>query len=289
VGAASGNRRNLEPFGYRPTGTYAFRGDGIGLGTTMAISGAAVNPNMGYHSSPPLAFLMTLFDVRLGWWLGNPRHRRTWLRHSPRVGLLYLLTELMGAARATSAYINLSDGGHFENLGIYELVRRRCRFIIACDAEEDSKFGFEGLGNAVRKCRTDFNVDITIPLGELRPVVLANGSRAHCSVGQIKYPGPVPDYGVLLYIKASLTNDEPADVREYQWHNPDFPHQTTMDQWFGESQFESYRALGYHIGKKTFDFPPGVFQLPENRRIREIFAHLQTLWAPHKDSENQVH
>ena len=280
VGSKSGYHGNLEPFGYRPTNTYAFRGNGIGLGTTMAISGAAINPNMGYQSSPPLAFLMTLFDVRLGWWLGNPHHRRTWRRHSPRCGLLYLLTELMGSASATSAYINLSDGGHFENMGLYELVRRRCRFIILCDAEEDAKFGFEGLGNAVRKCRTDFNVDIILPLQEIRPVKLGKGSHAHCGIGQIHYPGAVPEYGVLLYIKPSLTNDEPDDVREYAWHHTEFPHQTTLDQWFNESQFESYRALGYHIGRKTFDLPLAVFKLPEKERMRAIFEHLWKLWTP---------
>ena len=116
---------------------------------------------MGYHSSPPAAFLMTMFNARLGWWMGNPRDKQNWLRSSPRRGLLYLLNELFGLTNDRTHFVNLSDGGHFENLGIYELVRRRCRYIIACDAEQDAALTFSGLGNAIRKCRTDLGVEIT--------------------------------------------------------------------------------------------------------------------------------
>ncbi len=117
------------------------------LGTAVAISGAAASPNMGYHTSPPVAFLLTLFNVRMGWWLGNPRARYTWRYSSPRIGLIYMLGELFGTTSSSSDYVSLSDGGHFENLGIYELVRRRCRYIIVGDAEQDEDFKFGGLGS----------------------------------------------------------------------------------------------------------------------------------------------
>jgi hypothetical protein len=100
------------------------RKGGISLGTALAISGAAASPNMGSYSSPDLAFLMTLFDVRLGWWMANPREKR-WRRGSPYLGFYWLLCELLGATNDDSDYVYLSDGGHFENLAIYELVRRQ--------------------------------------------------------------------------------------------------------------------------------------------------------------------
>ena len=100
----------------------------------MAISGAAANPNMGRASSPALSFLMTVFNVRLGWWIGNPRHRTGALMPGPPFGLTYIALELFGGTDDNRNYVNLSDGGHFDNLGVYELIRRSCRYIMVCDA-----------------------------------------------------------------------------------------------------------------------------------------------------------
>ncbi|MBI1815037.1 MAG: patatin-like phospholipase family protein [Deltaproteobacteria bacterium] len=238
-----------EDVGYRATGKYA--GGNLTLGTAVAISGAAANPNMGYHSSPPLAFLMTVFNVRLGWWAGNPAHQHAWQLAGPRFGLRYLVDELLGLTDEASAFVNLSDGGHFENLGIYELVRRRCRFIIACDGGQDGDLTFEDLGNAIRKCRTDLATDIRIDVTPLRKQADSVRSSWHCAVGRIHYPDEPS--GTLVYLKASLTGDEPTDVLNYASVNPEFPHQPTGDQWFDESQFESYRALGCHIATTVFE------------------------------------
>src|SRR5690606_2993900 len=132
------------------------------LGAAMAISGAAVNPNMGYHSSPAVTFLLTLFDARLGWWLPNPRHpERPSADSAPFFGR-WLLAELLGRTHAGGKFVHLSDGGHFENLGLYELVRRRCRFILCVDAAADPARAFGDLGNAVHKCRVDFGAEIDI-------------------------------------------------------------------------------------------------------------------------------
>ena len=240
---------------YRPTSRYAVPKGGLSVGTAVAISGAAVSPNWGFHTAPATAFLLTVFNVRLGAWIGNPRHRKCWTRSGPFLGLGYLLVELIGAANNKSSYVYLSDGGHFENLGIYELVRRRCRYIVACDAGQDASFNFDDLGNAVRKCRSDFGVEIDIDLTSIRPKAGGESggrasSGAHCAVGTIHYPDACR--GTLIYIKASLTGDEPADVLEYAALHPEFPHQSTADQFFDESQFESYRRLGYHIGMSVF-------------------------------------
>ena len=151
---------------------------------------------------------------------------------------------------ADADYIYLSDGGHFEKLGLYELVRRRCRLIVVVDASADGKMNFEDLGNAIRKCYTDFHVEVEIDVGRIDRERNAEFSKAYCVAGTIHY-GKVdrdaPD-GTLLYIKPSLTGLELADVLNYRKTDPSFPHQSTSDQWFDETQFESYRSLGYRIG-----------------------------------------
>jgi hypothetical protein len=144
--------------GYRRAEKY---GDKISLGTAMATSGAAASPNMGYHSSPPLALLMTLFNARLGWWLGNPIRPRSWKISGPRIAFLPFIMELFGLTDDEKNFVYLSDGGHFENLGIYEMLRRRCRTIVAVDGVCDPKFEFGDLGNAIRKARIDFRVEVS--------------------------------------------------------------------------------------------------------------------------------
>jgi len=236
------DRQLLAPHqSYRPTETYAYPDGGPYLGTAVATSGAAVNPNMGYHISSPVAFLLTVFNVRLGWWMGNPRREETWRRSTPMFGLFYLLCQLFGVTDDTSKYVNLSDGYHFENLGLYELVRRKCKYIVVCDVGADAGFTREDLGNAVRKCRSDFGVDIELDASPFKPG--EDGfSDAHFVAGTIQYPDG--QQGQILYIKSAMTGYEPQDILAYKVANPVFPHQSTADQWFDESQFESYRALG---------------------------------------------
>ncbi|MEY2574356.1 MAG: hypothetical protein QOJ87_2569 [Verrucomicrobiota bacterium] len=251
------------------------------LATAMAVSGAAASPNMGYHSAPAPAFLMTVFNVRLGWWLGNPRKRDGYERSGPLNVLGRLICELFGMTNDRGRYVYLSDGGHFENLGIYELVRRRCRFIVACDAEEDRAFEFGGLGNAIEKCRSDFGVDIDIDVKAIRRRSERGHSECHCAVGTIRYSRVDHDArdGILIYIKSSLTGDEPTDVLRYAASNPGFPHQSTGDQWFDESQFESYRVLGFHVAEKVFT---AIGERDKLRTItnEDLFVRLAEAWHP---------
>jgi hypothetical protein len=243
----------LEPHGYRPTDGYRETPRGLTLGTAMAISGAAASPNMGEGSTPAMAFLLTVFNVRLGWWLGNPRHKRTWFRMGPLVGVFALLSELFGHTDEESRYVYLSDGGHFDNLGLYELIRRRCRLIVATDAGADAELTFKDLGNSIRKCCTDFGVEIDLDPGPIRKDPVTGESRWHCAVGTIHYgaidPGAPP--GTFVYFKASLTGDEPVDAQAYSSAHEAYPHEPTSDQWFSESQFESYRKLGEHVALKV--------------------------------------
>ena len=197
---------------------------------------------MGYHSSPALTFLMTVFNVRLGHWSPNPANDDTWTQHDPLFGGGYLLRELFGQTDLGSPFVYLSDGGHFENLGIYELVRRRCACIVAVDAGQDADGRFSDLGNAIRKCYADFGVTIDIDTSGMK--------RAYFALGRVHYPdAPAAD---LLYIKPNLIGGEPADLANYQAAHSQFPHESTADQWFDESQFESYRKLGHHIGLTLF-------------------------------------
>ena len=138
---------------------------GITLGTAMAISGAAVSSNMGYNSSPSLSLLLTLFNVRLGWWLGNPGEAGNtddaYRRQGPKWAARPLFDEALGRTTDQNPYVYLSDGGHFEDLGFYEMVRRRCRLIFVVDAGCDPDFTFEDLGNAVRKIYIDLGIRVT--------------------------------------------------------------------------------------------------------------------------------
>jgi hypothetical protein len=242
--------------GFVPTPDYAYGDGGVSLSTVAAISGAALSPNQGFSSQPALSFLMTLFNVRLGWWIANPRKPKIWPHNdkhdkgSPWFGLRYLLGELFGVADDTSKYVCLSDGGRFDNMGMYELVRRRCTTIVICDAEQDENTTFEGIGMSIAKCRTDFGVEISLDLAKLRPRGKQTRSRAHFIEGDITYPPP-PDAAVedvytgkIIYIKTAVVGDEPGDILHYKREHPDFPQQSTLNQWFTESQFESYRRLG---------------------------------------------
>ncbi len=224
---------------------------GARLGTAMAISGAAASPNMGFYTTPSVSFLLTVFCVRLGWWLGNPMKPDWWESGGPRSSWRALMNELTGTTTEDAREVYLSDGGHFDNLGVYELVRRRCRLIIACDAGEDPTYSCVDLARVVEKCRVDFGAVIKINPGELRPSApLFPGdeklreSTSMYSVGTIHYAHGHP--GRLIYIKPCLNRKLlPQDVLAYARTAITFPHLSTADQFFDETQFESYRALGY--------------------------------------------
>jgi hypothetical protein len=233
--------------GFRRARAYA---GGMTLGGALAISGAAVSSSMGDLSSPPLTFLLTMFNARLGVWLGNPNNVRTWRRAEPVFAAGALLNELIGRTTETRPYVYLSDGEHFENLALYEMARRRCRTIIVSDAGCDPAYEFEDLANAIRKVRLDFGVPIEFPGGIEALRAGENGrARAHYAVGRIRYSAvdgsPPEQDGTLIYLKATLVGDEPVDVMNYRASHPAFPHQSTADQWFGEADFEAYRALGW--------------------------------------------
>jgi hypothetical protein len=260
---------------------------GISLGTAVAISGAAASPNMGYHSSAPLALLLTLFNVRLGWWLGNPGPAgdRTYKNDAP-LGRSNPFSTRCSARRPMNRITFIyPTGATFENLGLYEMVRRRCRYILVVDAGCDKEFAFEDLGNAVRKISLDLGIMITfknldsLAFRERKKAQYAEFKPPFHAVGTIDYPSA--DGGglrrTILYIKPAfharrITN---VGVRNYAVSNPDFPHQTTADQWFSESQFESYRALGFDSMDAVLNQIVRDPNCPPNPTLPQIFATLQ--------------
>ena len=245
----SGLHSGNSQLGYRASGEYGGK-EGISLGTAMGISGAAVSPNMGYHSSPFVTFILALFNARLGWWLGNPKHDK-FRQASPRWAIGPMLAETFGLTNDDRGYVYLTDGGHFENLGLYEMVRRRCHFIVVIDAGCDAPCGFEDLGNAVRKIRIDMGVPIefNMPIN-IYPRSAAKQEGQYCALGCIDYrrvDGDEAPNGVLVYIKPAFYGAESRDIYNYATTHSSFPHESTADQFFTESQFESYRALGSHV------------------------------------------
>jgi hypothetical protein len=238
--------------GYRLSSEYGSDGGGpatgLSLGMALAVSGAAASPAMGMYSSKALAFLLTLANARLGLWFGNPTDPATWQRSDPAHGVGPIVRELLGLTTDTNPYVYLSDGGHFENLGLWSMVVRRCGVIIVSDAGCDPDYTFEDLSNAMRRIRVDLG--IPIEFGEMNMSKTGQGvGNAHAVLGTIVYSavdGPDAPDGLLLYVKATLSGDESVDIRNFAALHPAFPHDPTGNQFFDEDRFESYRALGYH-------------------------------------------
>jgi hypothetical protein len=284
---------------YRPSREFSSDTRNLTLGEAMATSGAAASPNMGYHSSSAFAFLMGVFNIRLGRWVGNPYTRRaekklsswrltlrersgfaeSWKHSGPGFALWHLLREVFGLTDSENRFVYLSDGGHFENLGIYELVRRRCRYIVACDSGADPGCHFEDLANAIRKCRIDLGVEIDIDVKEIATIDAERNHSAPCAVGRIRYSSE--QVGTLIYIKASRFRGFPSDVRHYASVHATFPHETTADQFFSESQFESYRRLGYFLGTRVFgDAIEDIAGDATGNYIDGLFHRLHQNWYP---------
>ncbi|MGP0069765.1 MAG: hypothetical protein ACLQGP_39965 [Isosphaeraceae bacterium] len=266
------------------------------LGRAISISGAAVDPNMSFYQSAPLTALLTIFNARLGYWIQKPKPK-DWTAESPRFGKL-LLTEFFGQTDGRGEFVHISDGGHFENLGVYELIRRRCRYIISLDSGEDGDPSNDNLAALIRLCRIDFGVRIQIDTAPLRMEGPDRLTRAHLVIGRIRYDdvdrGEIP--GVLVYVKISLTGDEPPDLQKYARKDERFPHQPTdLLQSFDEEVFECYRCLGDHIASAVFsdavrqtDEPySDPRRVPHLEYVPRLFSKLQNLWTEAPEALNE--
>ena len=266
--------------------------NGLDLATAMAVSGAAASSSMGAESIKPLTPTLALLNIRLGYWLRNPTRvkeagpanksstslfSRLRRRHNVFANYYFLL-ELFGLLNEKLKSVYLTDGGHIENLGVYELLKRRCRVIIVIDAVADQEMAFGSLNTMERYARIDLGVRIDLPWQELTNVARKISKTIddtgdcpklagpHCAIGDIEYPGD--RRGVLIYVKSSLSGDENDYIFHYKRRYSQFPHETTLDQMFSEEQFEAYRALGFHAVFGLFD-------------RSDRFAHLDPAKCPH--------
>lgn len=316
--------------------TYNYRD--LTLPAAATISAAAVNPGMGSYSNKVLGLLTTIFNLRLGYWILNPKKTKLYdsLVWWPR----YFVYELLGKIGMDNEMLNISDGGHIENLGIYELLRRRCKLIIAVDAEADPQFSFEAFQNLTIRARNELGLEIRFSKNyleeDIRPKPSSGYSKRRFAVGEICYlweelvlkneqqeiikgknDKPIevlinykkydsnPDreeateeimaivkkqidskiedkklaaqalkniestvserletdlrIGTIVYVKSSVTapQGKPSIDREkdplryytykYKIYHPEFPHESTADQFFDPVQWTAYYELGRYI------------------------------------------
>ena len=258
---------------------------GMTLATAMAISGAAVNPDTGVAGKGVMrnklvSALLGLLNLRLGYWAQNPKKKK-YLPFPPNFFVPGLSADILGIGlNEKRLSVELTDGGHFENLGLYELIRRRTDIIIASDAGADPNFLFGDLANAVEKVRVDFGVIIRFlphcDLGGLLPGSARVGPEAKkynlsersFAIAKIIYPpeenelSDLVEPSWLIYIKTTLTRKLTADIYGYKSANDTFPDQSTADQFFNEKQFEAYRELGYQL----------TWQMLKSKKAKEILG-----------------
>jgi Patatin-like phospholipase len=246
-----------ETTGYMRTDTY--RSGETKLARAMTISGAAASSAIGSQTFLAQSFALTLLGVRLGQWMENPRYREGARANRNEGGVFwpfYLLREMLGSTDANRRLINVSDGGHTgDNVGICPLLKRRCSVIIACDAEADPQFAFGSLTEALRQIYVDENICVELDLDLLQPDVATRRSKRHWAVGTIRYPRIVDaagatvrpeETGYLIVLKSSFVGgaEDSEALKNYLREHPEFPHEGTLDQFFSDDQFESYRELG---------------------------------------------
>jgi len=254
------------------------------LGRWVAVSGAAASPGAGAYTSRGLALLLYFLGVRLGHWMRAPQERAR-LRWLSALSWRLIPKPMMLTSEASATFYGverpwwyLSDGGHFENTGVYALLKRELDFIILSDAGADARYEFADLENLIRKARIDFGAEIEFYTREQAANLFADDSceltvlspedmgNVHSSRGvllaRIRYharpgpaaqdgtPGPmVRPEGTLLVVKPNLHDALDLDLLSYARKHTSFPHESTGDQSFDEAQWESYHRLGEDFGR----------------------------------------
>jgi choline dehydrogenase-like flavoprotein len=273
------------------------------LSQWISISGAAFTTGEGRLTSRPLSFLLGLFNVRLGYWWNSHidegdrpgqyppslwRHLKSLPGHVFRTQRAILNEWRAYFAGPSHRLWYLSDGGHYDNTGLYELIRRRLPFIIAVDAGHDPLYTFEDLAILQRIVRLDFDavvswIDPPLESSSEPDSWSVLAKAAGCEIpplvrnwleptalgplGTIERRGPFAaalariDYGDraeaswLVVLKACLPSRTPLplDVCCYAEQNGSFPNQSSIDQFFTDDQWESYRLLGQTLASALFN------------------------------------
>jgi len=257
--------------GYKPTADVHQLNKDLDLATAMAISGAAASTNMGWQTMHQYRTLMAIFNVRLGYWLRWRAHPLHWLSSS---AVVQLFREMYGLMTEKASTLNISDGGHIENLAAYELIRRKLKYIVCIDGGMDATMTCSDLNRLQRLVAIDFGYRLDFDSTDLQ---LVNGySTNYGLLVKIDYTPDVADpakkqFGWMLYLKLAMLGTESSYVLDYHRENPLFPHQTTLDQFFDEAQFEAYRKLGQCTAE---NFLSEEF---ETQHVSTIEAWFQTL------------
>jgi hypothetical protein len=249
---------------------------GITLATAMATSAAALNPNAGVSGegvtrNSVVSILLSMLNLRLGYWTSNPGKTNT--LGSPNFFVPGLTSEILRFGLSeTNRNIQLSDGGHYENLAFYELIRRKLNLVVVSDGGADPNFNFDDLANAIEKVRVDFGTRISFIDGyKVDDILPGTAGDSHYqkkydianrgfAIADINYNDG--SKGTFVYLKLAMIEGLPTDVFSYKGINPSFPHQSTSDQFFDEKQFEAYRELGYYVG----------WLMMESDKGKEIFS-----------------
>ncbi|MDQ6647197.1 MAG: patatin-like phospholipase family protein, partial [Pseudomonadota bacterium] len=245
------------------------------LSEWIAISGAAAGSGMGSLTRTGISALFFLSGFRLGyWWKNRLNPPRFWWSRlgKSRAALQEMLARFPGL-RSPVWY--LSDGGHFDNTGVYSLLKRELRLIVLADCGADPSYVFTDVENLTRKARIDLDTGIDFIDPESLPTglsavlrarfgtpdsIMPNPGSQHLLLARISYPSGAS--GCLLVVKPRLYGELPLDVAGYADRHRDFPQQSTAQQFFDESQWESYcqlgEVLGLPIDQHLLDMLPGL-------------------------------
>ncbi len=261
--------------------------DEMTLPAATTISAAAINPGMGMYSNKMLSFFTTVFNARLGYWTRNPlkmkQRRLIWWP-------LYFFYELFSKIGTKNQLLNISDGGHIENLGVMELLRRKCRLIISVDATADADYSFADFTTLCIRARNELGMEIRFrrgftPEDTIRPNPSHGYSKRRFAIADVyQLWEEVDEYdengnvvevlkhyenkkvGTLVYVKSAITAPQGKPVIEeksslkyatykYKIYHPAFPHESTSDQFFDRTQWESYYQLGQYMAAEVLDIP----------------------------------
>ncbi|HRW37401.1 MAG TPA: hypothetical protein P5254_06875, partial [Aquihabitans sp.] len=223
--------------------------------TAVAVSGAAFSPAMGKMSRPERSIL-AIANLRLGLWYPNPLYLSDgsgWFESHRNPRPWYLAKEMIGLHRASDRWVYVSDGGHYENLGLVELLRSGCREIYCFDAAGDTTDTFGTFSDAARLARAELGVEIEL---EPRPLEPGEDGLARTGVvaGWFRVPadGDRPEaVGWIVLAKLVIPRTAPHDIADLARTVPGFPTNPTSDQLFTDQKFEAYRALGDHLGTQA--------------------------------------
>jgi len=272
--------RSLPDGGRRVTDDYEREADVLKREVTvpaaMAISGAALSPLTGRVNgrTRPVRLLLAVLNARLGVWLPNPywnnradpafpdarglipKVRRYVGSVIDKPGPYRLLHEAVGSPSMYERRIYVTDGGHYDNLGLVEALRRKPAQVIVIDASNDAEDRFTALAEAIATARMDHGIQVDID-----PAPMVRGAKPRAdrawAYGLATHPlteGEGKPYKTeIFFVKAVLAGHLEWDLEQYAVEHSDFPRRTTGDQFYDEWDFEAYRALGFALAQSLTD------------------------------------